>query len=452
MVVCLLPFYLLIRANAAWTPFPRFFPDDAFYARMCLPSGLLLYWHDYGLYRILAVPAFALLTRTLMRASLSPASLTLSVMALATGVFVWASVSAGLSKRRGALLAGVLLGSPLLLETLNFWAGMLNYALALLLLAGQLRASLWARRFARPKRGFIVTACSAALALLAYEIALPFILATSALYVRGHARRIMTVCLAGVALIMFVAALAAAGLYWPARFKLLADQMTSAASAAPTLNALAPAPNAPVPATPANAPARARMYASLLFSFILTGCQSWRFWGLVAGLAGMSFLSRPADAAVSDEAAEEKRMPAQVLAAGFAFACLACLVYLLVAGTMNARYIAFLLIYGVAALAWTKGRVAYSALAAILIVQGAVAASLPVHLRDVESAAKSQVSFAATGEGDVIVVEGRLSRGSWEKRYVAPAPIDIWKQPLSPRACRYSEPCEQCPSPPQPAR
>jgi len=426
-----------MRANAAWTPYPRFFPDDAFYARMCLPSGLLLYWHDYGLYRLLAVPAFALLSRVVMRATLSPALLNLCVVALATTVFVWASISAGLSKRRGALLAGVLLGSPLLLETINFWAGTLNYALALLLIAAQLRACLWVRRRgAKLSRGLLVTACGAMLALLAYEIVLPFILATSALYVRGHTRRILTVCVAGAALLLLVGALAAAGLYWPARFKLATDQLLSNHNAVIT-------PNAPQLSASATSFERVGMYKSLFFSFVVTGFQTWQFWGLMAGLTGLGFLPRPAGA---NETSEEERLPAQVLAAGFAFALLACAGYLFVTGSLNARYVAFLLIYGTGAVVWTKGRVACFALASILIVQAAVAASLPVHLRDVELVAKGHAVADAGGGLDMISVGGRLARASWTKRYLMPEPIDMWQQPLSQRACRYSEPCEKCQS------
>jgi hypothetical protein len=112
---------------------------------------------------------------------------------------------------------------------------------------------------------------------------------------------------------------------------------------------------------------------------------------------------------------------------------------------MNARYVAFLLIYGAATLAWTKGRAAYFALASLLLLQAAVAASLPVHMRDVELSAKGEiVSTAATGTGDLIVVDGRLARASWGKRFFAPEAVDLLKQPLNPRACRYAVPCEEC--------
>ena len=215
-LVALVPFYLFICAASAWTPYPRYFPDDAFYARLCLPDGLALYWHEFGLYRLLTVLPYALLNRTVMRAGLSPALLSLIAAGLSTLIFVWACLCAGLSKRRGALLAGVLLGSPILLETINFWSGTLNYALVLLLVSAQLGAGMWARRGAGgasknftggASKGLSVTAAGALLALLTYEIALPFILATSALYVRGWARRALTVVLALVALVALVGSL-----------------------------------------------------------------------------------------------------------------------------------------------------------------------------------------------------------------------------------------------------
>lgn len=443
-VVVLVPFYLLIRATSAWTPHPRFFPDDAFYARLCFPDGFIAYWNDFGFYRLLALPAYALLNRAVMRASLSPVPFTLIALAVATVVFVWCCVSAGLSRRRGVLLAGVLLSSPLLLETLNFWSGTLNYALVLLLVAAQLRVSVWARRNTKLTRGYIVTACGALVALLTYEIALPFILATSAFYTRrGRVRALLSVCVACAALLAFVGALVWAGIYWPLRFKLMAEQLASVVSGSP-------APNLPAPASvPLNTLERVEMYASLLFSFMRTGLlQSPLFWGLAGALAGLSFLPRPAkeNAKAATTAAEndDARLPQNLVALAFAFAFAACVVYLFVTKSMNARYVAFLLIYGAATLAWTKWRAAYFALAALLLLQAAVAASLPVHMRDVELSAKGEIVTVATGRGDLLSVHGRLARASWGKRFSAPEAIDLLRQPLGSRACRYAAPCEEC--------
>jgi hypothetical protein len=474
-----LPFYLLVRANAAWTPHPRFFPDDAVYARMCFPAGFVVYWNDFGFYRLLAVPAYALSNRLVMRASPSPVPFTLIALALATVVFVWSCLSAGLSRRRGALLAGVLLSSPLLLETLNFWSGAFNYALVLLLVSAQLRASAWARRAAGEasknstgvtRRGFVVTALGALLALLTYEIALPFILATSALYVRGWLRRAAMVVASCVAVLALVLALVAAGLYWPQRFKLAAEQFTSALSGRATANAHdettghdeanvnaanatthagAPAGDGKLPApglstsavAPASAAERAGMYVALSFSFIRTGLRSPWLWTLALALGCVMFLSRPA----ACESAGAGRLPEGVPASAFAFALVACVGYLALTKSMNARYAAFLLLYGAATLAWTKGRVASCALASLLLVQAAVAASLPVHMRDVELAAQGAAAVSpASRTGDLISIHGRLARASWEKRFHAPPPVDMLTQPLNPRACRYSAPCEEC--------
>jgi hypothetical protein len=522
--VAWLPFYLLVRAASAWTPHPAYFPDDAFYARLCLPDGLALYWHDFGLYRLFTILPYALLNRLVMRAALSPALLSLIAVAVATHVFVWACLRAGLSKRRGALLAGVMLGSPVLLETINFWSGTLNYALVLLLLAAQLRAGVWARRLTgepserptgkpsermesdrpeRPRgelsRGLIVTVCGALLALLTYEIALPFILATSALYVRGWLGRLATIGISVVVALALVAALAAAGLYWPQRFKLAAEQLTSAASetmttantsahannsadatahAMPsantatsanmatsantttqgaltantgTLQASAPpvaVPSSsalPVSASPASVPERARMYVSLLFSFMGTGLSSLWWWALVLALAGARFLSRRRSSESAWEGASVGRLPWSVLALAFAFALVACVGYLALTKSMNARYVAFLLIYGAATLAWTKGRVAGYALASLLLVQAAVAAGFPVHMRDVELAAEGRAVVSSPVQaGDLVSINGRLARASWAKRFHAPPPVDMLTQPLNPRACRYSVPCEEC--------
>jgi hypothetical protein len=471
-IVVLLSFYLLVRANAAWTPHPRFFPDDAVYARMCFPEGFVVYWKDFGFYRLLAVPAYALSNRAVMRASLSPVPYTLIALAFATVVFVYACVSAGLSGRRGVLLAGVLLSSPLLVETLNFWSGTFNYALVLLLVAAQLRASMWAHRSGKPSRGRVVVACGALLALLTYEIALPFILATSALYARGWLRRSASVGLAFVAVVAFVAALAAAGLYWPQRFKLAAAQFTSAVSPAETTTAnttaqtgatagtgkadtgkadagkadagkaALTAPHASsAPERAPSAPERVWMYASLLFSFTGTGLRSPWLWALVLALSGLIFLSRPA----AGEFAREGRLPRNALASAFAFALVACVGYLALTKSMNARYVAFLLIYGAATLAWTKARVAGYALASLLLVQAAVAASLPVHMRDVELAAEGGAAVSSqTLAGDLISVDGRLARASWGKRFLAPPAVDMLAQPLNPRSCRYAMPCEEC--------
>jgi len=448
-VVVLLPFYLLVRANLAWTPYPRYFPDDAFYARMCLPDGLSVYWHDFGLYRILPVLPYALLNRVVMRAHVSPALLSLIALGLATSIFVWACLNAGLSKRRGALLAGVLLSSPLLLETVNFWSGSLNYALVLLLLSAQLRASRWARRFvAKPARGYIVTACGALLALLTYEIALPFILATGAFYTRrGRGRELLPVCVACAALIAFVGVLIWGGVYWPRRFKLMAEGLAFAVSGTPAPNLPAPFSSAAMPLTTLE---RVEMYASLLLSFLRTGLQRspW-FWGLAGALAGLSFLSRPVTektiASATSAEKEEARLPGNLVALSFAFALASCVVYLLVTKSMNARYVAFLLIYGAATLAWTKRRSAYLALASLLLLQAAVAASLPIHMRDVELSAKGEIISLATGTGDVISVNGRLARASWGKRFIVPEAIDPLRQPLNSHACRYTVPCEECP-------
>ena len=444
-VIALVPFYLFVRAGLAWTPHPRYFPDDAFYARMCLPDGLLLYWHDYRLYRILAVAPYALLSRTVMRAQLSPAPLALCVLVLATFVFVWACISAGLSRRRAALVAGVLLSSPLLLETVNFWSGTLNYALVLVLLAAQLRACLWARRFTdAPSKGYAVTASGALLALMTYEIALPFVLATSALYARGWAQRVASVVVACVALTALVAALAAVGLYWPARFKFAAEQLTSVAARETVVNTTANAATGDFGDTsraPASGIERAAMYGSLLLSFVRTGLRSVWFWSLVGALVASSLLSRGASGGESEQ---RRRLPENLVALGFAFALAACVAYILLTKSMNARYAAFLLLYAAASLAWTKYRAASYALAALLVVQAAVAASLPVHMRDVEAATTGQAASHVTGRGDVISVNGRLARASWGKRFLETETVDWLKQPLNPRACRYSVPCEQC--------
>ncbi|MDX6272747.1 MAG: hypothetical protein QOD28_3970 [Acidobacteriota bacterium] len=377
-----------------------------------------------------------------MRAALSPARLSLIALGLATAVFVWASLRAGLSRRRAALVAGVLLGSPVLLETVNFWSGTLNYALVLLLVAAQLCASVWTRRrfTGDASKNFAVTAAGALLALLTYEIALPFIVATSALYARGWLRRVLTVGLASVAVLAFVAALAAAGLYWPQRFKLAAEQLTSTATETPTANTVANT-NTTANAPRASVSERARMYVSLLFSFIVTGLRSPWLWGLLLALAGLCFVSRPA----AGEAAREGHLPWDVLACAFALAVVACAGYLALTKSMNARYAAFLLIYGAATLAWTKGRVAACALASLLVVQAAVAAGLPVHLRDVELATRGEAAVSsASGSTDLISVNGRLSRASWGRRFQDPPAVDMLTQPLNSRACRYSVPCEAC--------
>jgi hypothetical protein len=138
------------------------------------------------------------------------------------------------------------------------------------------------------------------------------------------------------------------------------------------------------------------------------------------------------------------RLSHNLVALSFAFALVACVAYLSVTRSLNARYVAFLLIYGAATLAWTKGRAAPLALASLLLLQAAVAASLPVHMRDVELAGKGEISAARTGAGDLISVNGRLARASWGKRFFAPEPVDLLRQPLNSRACRYAVPCEKC--------
>ena len=195
---------------------------------------------------------------------------------------------------------------------------------------------------------------------------------------------------------------------------------------------------------------RVEMYASLLLSFLRTGLQRspW-FWGLAGALAGLSFLSRPVTektiASATSAEKEEARLPGNLVALSFAFALASCVVYLLVTKSMNARYVAFLLIYGAATLAWTKRRSAYLALASLLLLQAAVAASLPIHMRDVELSAKGEIISLATGTGDVISVNGRLVRASWGKRFIVPEAIDPLRQPLNSHACRYTVPCEECP-------
>jgi hypothetical protein len=52
---------------------------------------------------------------------------------------------AGLSSGAARCWPACCFGSPVLLETLNFWSGTLNYALVLLLVAAQLGAGVWAR-------------------------------------------------------------------------------------------------------------------------------------------------------------------------------------------------------------------------------------------------------------------------------------------------------------------
>ncbi|HEY1402696.1 MAG TPA: hypothetical protein VGB05_01075, partial [Pyrinomonadaceae bacterium] len=187
---------------------------------------------------------------------------------------------------------------------------------------------------------------------------------------------------------------------------------------------------------------RVKMYASLSLSFISTGLRRspW-LWGLFLALAGASFLSRRA----AGEPAGEERLPVNVVALAFAVAFVACAGYLALTKSANARYVAFLLIYGAATLAWTKGRAAGYALASLLLVQAAVAASLPIHLRDVELAAKGGATVSSGGRAaDLVSIDGRLARASWGERFLAPPPVDVLTQPLNPRACRYSVPCEEC--------
>jgi hypothetical protein len=145
---------------------------------------------------------------------------------------------------------------------------------------------------------------------------------------------------------------------------------------------------------------------------------------------------------VADE--QEARLPRNLVALSFAFAFGACVVYLFVTKSINARYVAFLLIYGAATLAWTKGRAACFALVSLLLLQAAVNASLPVHMRDVELSAKGEVISTPEGRGDLVAVEGRLARASWGKRFFAPEAVDLLRQPLNSRACRYAVPCEEC--------
>jgi hypothetical protein len=236
----------------------------------------------------------------------------------------------------------------------------------------------------------------------------------------------------------------------------MAEQLAFAVSGTPAPNVPAPSPTAA--AMPLGTLERIEMYASLLFSFIRTGLSSPWFWGLAGALAGMSFLSRTANEKATEkgmekatekangvEAAEQAaRLPRNLVALGFAFAFVACVVYLLVTKSMNARYAAFLLIYGAATLAWTKWRAATFALASLLLLQAAVAASLPIHMRDVELSARGEVISAATGTGDVISVNGRLTRASWGKRFLSNETVDMLKEPLNSRACRYAVPCEEC--------
>ncbi|HEY9403092.1 MAG TPA: hypothetical protein VIQ24_10390, partial [Pyrinomonadaceae bacterium] len=72
----------------------------------------------------------------------------------------------------------------------------------------------------------------------------------------------------------------------------------------------------------------------------------------------------------------------------------------------------------------------------------------PVHMREVELAAKGGAASSSVvrvaGAGDLVSVNGRLARASWGKRFLAPPPLDALTRPLSPRACRYSMPCEEC--------
>ncbi|HEX8459265.1 MAG TPA: hypothetical protein VF656_18380 [Pyrinomonadaceae bacterium] len=513
--VALVPFYLFARAAAAWTPHPVFFPDDAFYARLCLPSGLRLYWHDFGLYRILTILPYALVNRALMRNGVSPALVSFVAFACATLVFVWSCVRAGLGGRRAALLAGVLLGSPVLLETVNFWSGTLNYALVLLLVAAHLRACVWAHASAsepaekfegRAKRGLLVTAGGALLALLTYEIALPFVLATSALYVRGWWRRAAACGVAFIAALAFVGALAATGLYWPQRFKLVTEKLNGAvvtgtatgeqdsANASATDASTTDASTAEGSATSGSmtnrgatdggatdgsatggsatsgsatggsatrgnervrgfgasrlsVSGRARMYLSLLLSFAATTVRgSLWFWAFVPALLGLSFLARRrrGESGAETTLGAAGILPCGVVAFAFAVALAACASYLALTKSMNARYAAFLLIYGAAMLAWTRGRVAACALASLVVLQVLVAAALPVHLRDVEQVMKEQAAASFTEGSDLISVDGRLARASWGRRFLDPPADDALTRPLNPRACRYAVPCEEC--------
>ncbi len=141
----LLPFYLLAHANLVWNADPVFYNDDLWFARMCLPTGLAVYWQEYGLYRILKIPLFALINRYVVGTAVPHPLLSLAVIACATLAFVKASVAVGLPLARGIALGGLLGCCPLLMETAGFWTGALNYALALLLLALHLRATAWAQ-------------------------------------------------------------------------------------------------------------------------------------------------------------------------------------------------------------------------------------------------------------------------------------------------------------------
>ena len=98
-------------------------------------------------------------------------------------------------------------------------------------------------------------------------------------------------CVACAALLAFVGALVWAGVYWPLRFKTMAEGLAAAVSGTPAPHAPASPAALDVPLTTLE---RAQMYASLLFSFLRTGLlSSPLFWGLAGALAVTSFLARP---------------------------------------------------------------------------------------------------------------------------------------------------------------
>ncbi len=191
---------------------------------------------------------------------------------------------------------------------------------------------------------------------------------------------------------------------------------------------------------------RAAIYAALLPGFLRTGFTNWAVWALIGGLAGLAALTRKSP----EENSEESALPQNLIVACFAFSFFAVLAYLVMLNSFTGRYMGLLAIFGFSALAWTKGKLATFALPVVLVTQCAVAASLPVHLRDADAVHSKQSSYTLTNRKDVIAVNGRLTRATWGSRHaraIAGGAVGVlhWRQaPLKENRCHYVSPCEEC--------
>lgn len=400
-IICLVPLYLLARASSIWNVNSIPTQDDFFFARLCLSDGLTAYVEKVGLYRILTGVILLGVNRLVIGGPVPLWVLSLSLLTVSTALFVHSCVVTGLPSARALVLFALLTSSPFLVETTSFWSAAVNQSAALIVLAIYLRAFAWAHGLKSPAGRILVVIGGTLLGMATYEMVVPFIVAMGVLQEPAVRHRIIMAFFSVCFLFVVVSSLDALGLYRGYyRWAFYQPWLTE--------------PWAVLSDNVAGWSRRISVYGELLPSLLNTGFGSFWTWIFVGALGVLVFFLLSGSSGTTGTF----ELSRSVFAVCFVFSFVVGLMYLGALRSFTMRYLALVLIYGLSALAWMRGRLVFASLILVLVGQLAVVAGLPVHLRDAELAVSAKRPAVATVQGDIIVVEGRTTLGRWANRFV----------------------------------